>query len=161
LPAAKSLTQAHESMDTERYWIHIHILIHKWSWYRGGTCCIIFTSSETGESRSRKSAACPKWEGEQRNSPRRKGLANCWLAGVRVRDENGCSVGRQPDLRLDQHRAAKPAGYTTLTHTYIYIPYIRDIWRRWAARFPRRRERVFRFRFRLWGACRPSRGIAV
>lgn len=114
-------------MDTERYWIHIHILIHKWSWYRGGTCCIIFTSSETGESRSRKSAACPKWEGEQRNSPRRKGLANCWLAGVRVRDENGCSVGRQPDLRLDQHRAAKPAGYTTLTHTYIYTIHSRHM----------------------------------
>lgn len=113
----------------------------------GGTCCI-FTSpgirvrraNERASYRGRE-APSPE-ETPAVNSPRRKGLANCWLAGVRVRDENGCSEGRQPNLRLDR----KPAGYVIFgclcaVVTSVSGP-ISPLERRWL------------FEVDCWGACR-------
>jgi len=121
------------SMDTERYMLKL-LGWGVWEWVRS-TCCIIFTSSETGE----KSKSNSREREKERNSPRRKGLANCWLAGVRVRDENGCSVGgNQTYDWIDIGPQNRPA----IPYTHLYM-YARDIWRRWALRFPRQRAGFF------------------
>jgi len=96
------------SMDTERYMLKL-LGWGVWEWVRS-TCCIIFTSSETGEKSKSNSR---EREREKLTTAERPGkLLIGWSARARWK---WLQRRRQPDLRLDRHRAPKPAGYTIHT----------------------------------------------
>lgn len=106
-------------MDTERYWIHIHILIHKWSWYRGYLLYYFYLKRDRRESKSKK-RCLPEVRGRatKLTTAERPGkLLIGWSARARWKWLQ-CREATRPTIGSTSSRQT---GRLYYTHTHIYI----------------------------------------